>query len=134
MGPEPRRKIRGLDEVKIRFREEARVIENCLRVSAVLRRELANDPSCDGRFGGKLDWLRACKESPIFDPAHYVFDEYPHLRTRVKNTSSGEFWGFHGTGSSRCGLRIGTRKSDSPIFMGMTGRGLAKSRSSCVRS
>lgn len=133
-GPEPRRKIHGLDEVKVRFREEARVIENCLRASAVLRRELVNDPSCDGRFAGKLDRLRACKESPIFDPAHYIFDGYPHLRTRVKNTSSGEFRCFHGMGSSGYGQRIGTKKSDSPIFMGMTGSGLARSRSSCVRS
>lgn len=112
------------------------MIENCLRANAVLRRELphsVNNPSCGDSPGGKPNGLGARKESPIFDPSHYLSDGYPHLRARVKDANSGEFWGFRGMGNN-CGQRIGTKMGDSPIFMGKTRSGLSRSRPSRVRS
>ncbi|KAK4786910.1 hypothetical protein SAY86_010743 [Trapa natans] len=127
--PNSRRTLHGLEEIKVRLMEEARVIENCLRANAVLRRELPHSVShqLSGEpFEGKHDGLGAKKESPVFDPSNYVLDGYPHMRTRVKNTNLGEFWSFRG---------IENKMGDSPIFMGKTGSGLPRSsRSSQARS
>ncbi|XP_010245462.1 PREDICTED: pre-mRNA-splicing factor cwf23 [Nelumbo nucifera] len=52
--------LQGLKEVRDRFKEEAKVIENCLRA-----------------------YESSKKESPLFDPSERLFQDYPHRRTRI---------------------------------------------------
>ncbi|XP_008438915.1 uncharacterized protein LOC103483872 [Cucumis melo] len=70
----------GLRDMKERLREEANVIENCLRAnnsSSTTETSLFNPPGCN------MFHHRNYKETPIFNPSDYVCQGYPHFRTRI---------------------------------------------------
>ncbi|KAK0581071.1 hypothetical protein LWI29_009633 [Acer saccharum] len=79
--------LRNLRDIKERFKEEARVIENCLSsttttTTASSRQEPSlMNPSENLFRSNTLSKTR--KESPIFDPSDYIFQGYPHLRNRI---------------------------------------------------
>ncbi|GKB17370.1 chaperone protein DnaJ 49 [Tanacetum coccineum] len=80
-----------LKEVKVRFMEEAKVIEKCLRANA------------------NVDVFD--KEMPVFDPNDYATQGYPHFRVwRCKESKS----------SSKCLKKLfefdNQVKCDSPVF------------------
>lgn len=70
----------GLRDVKERLREEANVIENCLKAnnSAANRETSLFNPT-----GFSMYHYRNHKETPIFNPSDYVCQGYPHFRTRI---------------------------------------------------
>jgi len=62
-----------------RLKEEAKVIENCLRVNLMSKKEspLYNpaDYGHGSRFQHKVE-----RELPVFNPKKYMYQGYPHLR------------------------------------------------------
>ncbi|KAJ4968909.1 hypothetical protein NE237_015610 [Protea cynaroides] len=52
--------LKGIREVRDRFKEELKVIERCLRANQASR-----------------------NESPVFDPRNYSLQDYPHRRTQI---------------------------------------------------
>ncbi|KAI6698883.1 hypothetical protein NL676_019002 [Syzygium grande] len=127
-GSKPRRTLSGFKDIRERFKEEARVIERCLRAAAALKRATINISSNTTR-ASKTHLGNAHNESPVFDPSHYKADGYPHLRTRMYKHSD----------NFRCSsLRERNKGAEfgSPIFMGKktsAEKGLS-SRSVCLRS
>lgn len=112
--------LRGLKDIRDRFREETRVIENCLRMNAAPKKEQASlFDSSDYLFGINT---RTQKESPVFNPSNYKCQSYPHLRTQIYKNNMDKFWYF------------GRGKCDSPIFEVKSDRGTFKSKSTCVHS
>ncbi|KAF4355613.1 hypothetical protein F8388_013030 [Cannabis sativa] len=138
--PRSHKIIRGLKDLRDRFREETRVIENCLKANAasaaaVPRREscVFSPPTTNSLLKSKSHNGRR-KESPIFNPSDYAFDGYPHMRSRVyKKTDN--FW-FMRTGHVFNSERVDSRVNcDSPIFeIRPQKKGIFKSKSTCVHS
>ncbi|KAF8392642.1 hypothetical protein HHK36_022991 [Tetracentron sinense] len=85
-----RRILQGLRNMRDKFKEETRVIENCLRATEVCR-----------------------KESPIFNPSDYLFQGYPHHRTPIYKKHE-DPW-YLPTRNIR-NYDQGRGKCDSPIF------------------
>ncbi|KAM7278721.1 hypothetical protein ACFE04_005855 [Oxalis oulophora] len=81
-GPKPNTNRSGsnkiMQDIRDRFREEASVIENCLRATALSRKE---SPMFDP--GSFLDRKKSRDELPVFNPSDYVFQGYPHIRTKI---------------------------------------------------
>lgn len=125
--------MRGLKDIRDRFREETKVIEKCLKtnsVNASSRKEsvLFGQPDCLLRSSS----LRAGhKESPVFNPSDYAFDGYPHIRNRVQK-KPGNFWYLQA--GNALSFDRGRGKCDSPIFEVQSDRGIFKSKSACVHS
>lgn len=128
-GWRPQRIFPGFKDIRERFREEARVIERCLRAAAALKQRAINISS-NTACASKTHLGSAHKESPIFDPSLYKADGYPHLRTRTCKMSD----------NFRCSSHRERSKSGefgSPIFMGKKAsaeKGMSSSRSVCLRS
>ncbi|PON61967.1 Terminal organelle assembly protein [Parasponia andersonii] len=124
--------LRGLKDLRDRFREETRVIENCLKTNAAASSRKESSP-----FSPSSCLLRSKshsgsrKESPIFNPSDYVFEGYPHVRSRVYKKAD-KFWFFQTGHVLNCDRDRG--KFDSPIFEVRPERGLYKSKSACVHS
>ncbi|KAL6193708.1 hypothetical protein ACLB2K_034792 [Fragaria x ananassa] len=129
--------IKGLKDIRNRFREEARVIENCLRVNnAASRNEtsLCSPPSYvfQSNFNPRLS-----RETPVFNPSDHVVQGYPHLRTRIYDKDkSRSFWCLRtGHHMLNCEQGRDSRATyDSPVFEVRSDSGILKSRSTCVRS
>lgn len=124
----------GLKDIRERFREEARVIENCLRTNAAsaTRKEssssLFNLPANLFRSNSQR---RNYKETPTFNPSDYVFEGYPHVRTRMYKKPD-SFWYFQAGHGLNC--ERGRGKYDSPIFEVRSEREAFRSKSACVHS
>ncbi|XP_030528173.1 chaperone protein DnaJ-like [Rhodamnia argentea] len=127
-GSKAQRTFTGFRDIRERFKEEARVIESCLRAAAALKQEtihISSNTTC----ASKTHLGNARRESPVFDPSLYKADGYPHLRTRTHKMP----------GNFRCSSQRERNKSaelGSPIFMGKktsAGEGM-RSRSVCLRS
>lgn len=95
-----------------RLKEEAKVIENCLRVNSMSRKE---SPLYD-----PVDYLQRSKslhrfekETPVFNPSDYLYQGYPHLRGHVYKNSS-TFW-YLQTTSMLHSERRGAQYA-SPVF------------------
>lgn len=73
-----------------RFKEEAKVIENCLRANSMSRKEspLYNPVSYIQRSNSLH---RFEKETPVFNPSDYMHQGYPHMRSHVYKNSAA-FW------------------------------------------
>ncbi|KAF8041631.1 hypothetical protein BT93_A0278 [Corymbia citriodora subsp. variegata] len=128
--PQHWRTFAGFKDIRERFKEEARVIESCLRAAAALKQGTVNISSNTPR-ASKTHLGNAHRESPIFDPSLYKDDGYPHLRTRTCKMSD----------NFRCSSQRERSKSaefGSPIFTGRkasAGKGMSNSsRSVCLRS
>lgn len=119
--------LRNLKDIKERFKEEAKVIENCLSTNAASRKESLVNPSSNlfQNHG------RTKKESPIFDPSDYLFQGYPHLRNRMSEKPD-NFWYFNRETMHLYDQARGIY--DSPIFESRPERRMFKSKSTCVRS
>lgn len=117
--------LRGL---KDKLREEAKVIENCLRANAAASRK-------ESSLFSPSDYLNSHsgthKESPIFNPSDYVFRDYPHHRTRIQNKPD-NFWYFLQAGHGLKCERGREKCYDSPIFEVRSGREAFRSKSACV--
>ncbi|KAL9410239.1 hypothetical protein AB3S75_044076 [Citrus x aurantiifolia] len=120
--------LRNLRDIKERFKEEAKVIENCLSAAASRKESLLVNPSSN-LFQSRH---RTQKETPVFDPSDYLFQGYPHLRNRmfIKPQS---FWYFPRENMEKCDEASGMCY-DSPIFESRPQRGMFKSKSTCIRS
>ncbi|KAH0992999.1 hypothetical protein GBA52_004482 [Prunus armeniaca] len=123
--------VKGLKDIRNRFREEARVIENCLRANAAAapRREssLFSPPAAYDVFQS-----RSSRESPIFNPSDHKVQGYPHLRTRIHSKPQ-NFWHLR-TGHQVLNYEPSRATYDSPVFEVRSDKAFFKSRSTCVRS
>lgn len=128
--------VKDLKDIRNRFREEARVIENCLRANnAASRNESAlfNPPAYVFQ---SVSNPRSSRETPIFNPSDHVVQGYPHLRTRIfDKDKSRKFWCLR-TGHHMLNYEQGRAGAtyDSPVFEVRSERAILKSRSACVRS
>lgn len=118
--------LTSLRDIKERFKEEARVIESCLsrQESPVMRS--ADDFLRSNTLG------RTGKESPVFNPADYIFQGYPHLRNRIYDNKPENWWQLQRDDTQRYEQRRGVY--NSPIFEKKSDNGMFKSKSTCVRS
>ncbi|CAJ2662293.1 dnaJ-related protein rsp1-like [Trifolium pratense] len=93
-----RRNIRDMRE---RFKEEAKVIENCLRTTnSVSKKDSQN---------------RVEKESPVFNPSNYKYQNYPHPRNKVYKNSK-TFWYLQTENMGHKDKGDAKAKYTSPIF------------------
>ncbi|EXC23286.1 Chaperone protein dnaJ 49 [Morus notabilis] len=125
--------LRGLKDIRDRFREETRVIENCLRANAAAsrkERESSLFPPPDCIFRSNSQRAASHKESPIFNPSDYKFEGYPHVRNRVYKKPD-NLWFLQTGNILNCEAR---GKCDTPIFEVRSDRGIFKSKSACVHS
>ncbi|KAJ7955157.1 DnaJ domain-containing protein [Quillaja saponaria] len=104
---------RSLKDIRERFREEAKVIENCLRSNTASRKEspLFNPSEYLLRSNSQP---RFQKESPIFNPSDYFYQGYPHMRTQIYKKPE-KFW-YLQTGNIVNSGMASTAKYESPIF------------------
>ncbi|XWS14132.1 hypothetical protein CRYUN_Cryun36dG0097100 [Craigia yunnanensis] len=124
------RVVQGLKDIRDRFKVEIRVIENCLRVNNLSRREspLFNPSNnlCQSKIKHKSQ-----RETPIFEPSDNLFQGYPHLRSQIYKKPE-SFWHL------QRGSVQGREKYHSPIFenASTTGifRGMLKSKYVCIHS
>lgn len=80
----------ALKVMKERLKEEASVIENCLRAnnnntsnSSATTETTSSSSSIFNPPPGAWFHHRNLKETPIFNPSDYVCQGYPHFRTRI---------------------------------------------------
>ncbi|KAF5465428.1 hypothetical protein F2P56_015439 [Juglans regia] len=119
----------GLKDIRERFKEEAKVIENCIRANATSRKESPLFTPSESLFPSNK---RTQKESPIFNPSDHNVQGYPHLRTRICR-QPGKYW-YLQTGS-RVNYEGGrSRGYDTPIFEVRSERAMLRSKSTCARS
>ncbi|KAK7387938.1 hypothetical protein VNO78_22737 [Psophocarpus tetragonolobus] len=83
---------RNIRDIRERFMDEAKVIENCLRTNSMSRKEspLHNDNPA-GLLHRSKSLHRFEKETPVFNPSDYLYQGYPHLRSNIYDNSS-TFW------------------------------------------
>ncbi|XVF38777.1 hypothetical protein REPUB_Repub20aG0131100 [Reevesia pubescens] len=121
--------VQGLKDMRDRFTEEIRVIENCLRVNSLSRRESPLFNPSNNLCQSKVKHKSQRSETPIFEPSH--FQGYPHLRSQVYKKPE-SFWHLER------GSVEGRGKYHSPIFENATAtgifRGMVKSKSVCIHS
>ncbi|RZC04470.1 Chaperone protein dnaJ 49 isoform B [Glycine soja] len=81
---------RNIRDMRERFMDEAKVIENCLRTNSMSRKA---SPSYDpvGFLHRSKSLHRFEKETPVFNPSDYLHQGYPHLRSNIYKNSS-TFW------------------------------------------
>ncbi|MED6219423.1 hypothetical protein PIB30_035727 [Stylosanthes scabra] len=78
---------RNIQDIRERLREEAKVIENCLRVNNSVPTKNYDDD--DNHKARVLE-----KETPVFNPSNYLYQGYPHRRNNHVNKDcySENFW------------------------------------------
>ncbi|KAK7329493.1 hypothetical protein VNO77_23663 [Canavalia gladiata] len=76
--------LRNIRDIRERLKEEAKVIENCLRANSMSKKESPlynpNDYIHGSRFQHKVE-----KEIPVFNPLKYLYQDYPHPQNIVHN-------------------------------------------------
>ncbi|OIW00130.1 hypothetical protein TanjilG_29120 [Lupinus angustifolius] len=82
---------RNIRDMRDRFREEAKVIEDCLHANSMVSRK-------ESSLYNPLDYVQRSKslhrfekETPVFNPSDYLHQEYPHLRSQIYKNSA-TFW------------------------------------------
>ncbi|KAJ9181870.1 hypothetical protein P3X46_005917 [Hevea brasiliensis] len=122
--------LQGLKDIRERFKEEAKLMENCLKANAALRKgsPLFNAP--DHLYQSNTR-CRSRKESPIFDPSDYLFAGYPHNRNRVYEKPEDVRYSQRQNSSNQ---DQETARYDSPIFENRPHRRIFKTKSACVGS
>lgn len=103
---------RNIRDIKERFKEEANVIDNCLKVNSMSRTE-SSLYNRDSYLDRSESLRRFEKETPVFNPSDYLYQDYPHMRGLV-NKNSSMFW-YLRTNSIVKNEKRGARAS-SPIF------------------
>jgi len=123
-------------EMKQRFKEEIKVMENCLRANSLSRKETPLfKPSENYQFQSNTRCVSQKAESPVFDPSNYLFTGYPHIRNRIyekpenfSDLKRGDVlnrYGGHGEGRSY---------NDFPVFEMRSDGGMLKESAACVYS
>ncbi|KEH32313.1 putative DnaJ domain-containing protein [Medicago truncatula] len=102
---------RNIKDIRERFNEEAKVVENCMRVNSMSRNEspLYNPDSYLHRSKSH----RFEKETPVFNPSDYLYQGYPHMRGLI-NKNPSAFW-YLQTSSMLHNEKRGAQHS-SPVF------------------
>lgn len=123
--------LQGLKGIRERFKEEAKVIENCLRANATSREESPLFNPSEYLFPRNNNNNRTRKESLVFNPSDYTFQGYPHLRTRICKKPD-NFWYLQS--GRMMNYEQGSRRYDTPIFEVRSETAMLRSKSACVRS
>lgn len=126
--------LQSLKGIRDRFKEEIRVIEKCLRVNSMSRKESPTFKPSTNSVGGHESRIkrRIERESPVFEPSEYGIQGYPHLRDQILNKSE-RLWELQ-----RRSVEGG--KYHSPVFQNSSSqterlfRGMLRSRSVCIHS
>lgn len=103
---------KNFKEMRERFKEEARVIENCLRVNSMNRKESPVFNPGDYLDRSKSQ-RRTDRETPVFNPSNYLYQGYPHFRSQVFQNPE-KLW-YLQSGNSVVNDRGGATY-DSPVF------------------
>ncbi|OMO58378.1 hypothetical protein COLO4_34698 [Corchorus olitorius] len=123
------RGVQSFRDIRERLKEEVRVIENCLRVNSLSKKEspLFNPSNNLSQTQSSKIRHKSQRETPIFEPTDYVFQGYPHSRNQVYKKPE-NYW--H--------LQRGKGTYQSPIFENASTtdilRGMLKSKSVCIHS
>ncbi|XP_059453803.1 uncharacterized protein LOC132184230 [Corylus avellana] len=123
--------LQGLKGIRERFKEEVKVIENCLRANATSREESPLFNPSEYLFPRNNNNNRTRKESLVFNPSDYTFQGYPHLRTRICKKPD-NFWYLQS--GRMMNYEQGSRRYDTPIFEVRSETAMLRSKSACVRS
>ncbi|KAK7412913.1 hypothetical protein VNO78_04668 [Psophocarpus tetragonolobus] len=78
---------RNITEMRERLREEAKVIENCLRANSMSKKESSLYNPVDYRHGSMFQQKVERSEIPIFNPFKQLYQGYPHFRSHVYKNS-----------------------------------------------
>lgn len=81
---------RNIRDMRERFMDEAKVIENCLRTNSMSRKESPLHKTL-GYLNRSKSLHGFDKETPVFNPSDYLYQGYPHLRRDIYHNSS-TFW------------------------------------------
>ncbi|XP_027905443.1 dnaJ homolog subfamily C member 17-like [Vigna unguiculata] len=73
---------RNIKEMREMLKEEAKVIENCLRANLMSKKESPLYDPADYRDGSRF-MNKVEREVPVFNPMKYLYQGYPHLRDHV---------------------------------------------------
>jgi len=65
-----------------RLKEEAKVIQNCLRANLRSKKESPLYNPADYRHGSRFQH-KVERELPVFNPMEYLYQGYPHMRGHV---------------------------------------------------
>ncbi|GLT99062.1 hypothetical protein SLE2022_165290 [Rubroshorea leprosula] len=128
------RVMRAFKDIWERFKEETRVIENCLRTNSLSRKEsqLYCSAASYNVVDGRTTTRKSQRESPIFNPSDYLFHGYPHLRSRVSKRPENLCHFQRPRGIPNYGR--GRERYQTPIFETVTEIGTLKSKPVCIRS
>ncbi|KAG2398411.1 hypothetical protein LR48_Vigan635s011500 [Vigna angularis] len=73
---------RNIKEMREMLKEEAKVIEKCLRANLMSKKESPLYNPADYRHGSRF-LHKVEREVPVFNPLKYLYQGYPHLRDHV---------------------------------------------------
>ncbi|CAK7333283.1 unnamed protein product [Dovyalis caffra] len=124
-----------IKEMKQRFKEEIKVMENCLRANSSSRKEAPLfEPSDNYLFQSNTRCVTQ-KESPVFDPSNHLFKGYPHIRNRIYRKPE-NFSDLQREDILNKYGGQGSRRSyhDFPVFELRSDRGMLKESAACVYS
>ncbi|KAH1147199.1 hypothetical protein GLYMA_15G146900v4 [Glycine max] len=85
---------RNIRDMKDRLKEEAKVIENCLRKNSMAKKESPLYNPDDYRHGSSFKH-KVEREIPVFNPLKNLHKGYPHLRGNVYKNSETCWWYLH---------------------------------------
>ncbi|KDP27852.1 hypothetical protein JCGZ_18932 [Jatropha curcas] len=122
--------LQGWKDIRERFKEEAKVMENCLKANATLRNEspLFNPPQSLYKSNTRC---RSRRESPIFDPSDYQFEGYPHVRNPIQKKPEDVLYSQRQNPSNYDQEKA---RYVCPIFENRPVRRIFKAKSACVTS
>lgn len=103
---------RNIREMRERLKEEAKVIENCLRANSMSKKECPLYNPSDYRHGNRSQH-KVEREIPVFSPLKYLYQGYPHLRGNVYKNSE-TCWYLQT--QNRVHNNKGEAKYASPVF------------------
>ncbi|KAL1320866.1 dnaJ-related protein rsp1-like [Arachis ipaensis] len=85
---------RNINDIRESLREEAKVIEKCLRVNNSMPTKNYDDDYMHRSRGpnNNNNKHRVEKETPVFNPSNYLYQGYPHRRNHVNKDYSEKFW------------------------------------------
>lgn len=107
---------KNIKDIRERFKEEAKVMENCLRANTMSRKEESPLYNPASRLERSKSQHRVEKESPVFNPSDYLYQGYPHLRNQIYKNSE-TFWYLQAENNVlNHNERGGGAKYDSPVF------------------
>ncbi|KAL1810980.1 hypothetical protein ACET3Z_021045 [Daucus carota] len=89
-----------MNDIKAEFKEEAGVIEQCLKINGASRKEFPSFNSLT-------------KEIPVFNPSDYLAHGYPYYRSR-NYTKADSYWSLQ---RGNCDYPIFESKSDKPLIL-----------------